>query len=191
MADQIGVQNDRRTSLPPGAMLRSLETHPDRRGELTEFFRNEWFTTPLPVQWNVSRTAANVLRGVHVHRSHWDYLCVITGEQVVGLHDLRPGTPASSRSSMLVLNGARLQMLSIPPGVAHGFYSPQASVQVIGVSRYYSPLEDRRCRWNCPELGFTWPCTDPILSPVDRDAPGYGELERAFLAGPAAREQPA
>jgi len=183
MSDRKAAENGRRMSLPPGVTLTPLATHPDSRGDLTEFFRNDWFTSsPLPVQWNVSRSKANVLRGVHVHALHWDYQCVLAGELVVGLHDLRPDALPSARTAMLVLNGERLQLLSIPPGVAHAFYSPVESVQVIGVSGYYNPSEDGRCRWDCPELGFAWPCADPHLSPDDRGAPSYAELRSAFYA---------
>lgn len=186
MSAQIALGNDRLAALPDDVRLMPLRTHPDERGDFTEFFRNEWHESPAPVQWNVSRTEPNALRGVHVHALHWDYLCVVAGEMVVGLHDLRPDTADLRRSVMLRLDGSRLQMLSIPPGVAHGFYSPQESLHVIGASGYYHPADHRRCRWDSPELGLDWPCAAPDLSPADRDAPSYRELRAAFVAAAAA-----
>jgi dTDP-4-dehydrorhamnose 3,5-epimerase len=48
----------------------------DRRGSLTEIFRQEWVNSVVPVQWNYVQSEANVLRGVHVHVNHIDYLVV-------------------------------------------------------------------------------------------------------------------
>jgi dTDP-4-dehydrorhamnose 3,5-epimerase len=185
-----GLEYDRPDLLPAGARLMSLTTHVDERGDFTEFFRNEWHESPQPVQWNVSRSGRNVLRGVHVHALHWDYFCVVAGEMTVGLHDLRPESSHLRRSVMLQLSGGRIQMLTIPPGVAHGFYSPREAMHVIGASTYYDPPDHRRCRWDSPELGLNWPCIAPKLSAADRDALDYGEFRVAFVtAAAAARHQ--
>jgi dTDP-4-dehydrorhamnose 3,5-epimerase len=173
---------DNSATLPAGVTLMALTTHPDNRGELTEIFRNEWHGSPLPVQWMISRTEPNVLRGVHVHARHWDYYCVVAGEITVGLHDLRSPVPAARRSAMLRLTGTQLQMLAIPPGVAHGFYSPGDSLHVIGTSSYYDPADHRGCRWDSSELGLDWPCNAPVLSATDRDAGSYAELRASFLS---------
>jgi dTDP-4-dehydrorhamnose 3,5-epimerase len=186
MSTQVAHEDDRSAVLPDGVTLMPLQTHVDERGDFTEFFRNEWFDSPAPVQWNVSRTRPNALRGVHVHALHWDYFCVVAGEMFVGLHDLRPDVPKERRSVMLRLDGSRLQMLRIPAGVCHGFYSPRGSMHVIGASTYWDPLDHRRCRWDSRELDLDWPCTAPELSPADRDASPYAELKAAFLAATAA-----
>jgi dTDP-4-dehydrorhamnose 3,5-epimerase len=182
MPAHSAMKTEQDTILPIGVTLTSLTTHPDERGELTEIFRNEWHHSPLPLQWIVSRSAANTLRGVHVHAHHWDYFCVVAGEIVVGLHDLRPAAPTVGRSAMLRLNGAQLQMLVIPAGVAHGFYSPGDSMHVIGTSRYYDPTDHQGCRWNSPELALDWPCTTPALSAQDRAAGSYDDFRASFLA---------
>lgn len=175
-------RNDNSAVLPTGVARRVLTTHPDGRGDFTELFRNEWQESPPPLQWNLSRNRPNVLRGVHVHAKHWDYLCVIDGEMFVGLHDLRPDTAVECRSALLHLSGGHLEVLAIPPGVAHGFYSPGHSTHVIGASGYYDPADHRRCRWDCPELALDWPCRAPELSLADRQAPGYPALRSDFQA---------
>lgn len=179
------IKTEQSTALPRGVRLMPLTTHPDDRGAFTEIFRNEWHDSPLPLQWAVSRNEANVLRGVHVHVHHWDYYCAIAGEVFVGLHDLRPAAPAAAPSAMLRLAGTQLQMLAIPAGVAHGFYSAGDSMHVIGTSRYYDATDHRGCRWDSPELDLDWPCTAPKLSARDRDAGSYAELRRSYLAAAA------
>ena len=168
--------------LPTGVRLMPLTTHSDSRGDLTEIFRNEWHESPPSVHWLISRSGPNVLRGVHVHLYHWDYLCVIGGEMMVGLHDMRP-EPSAVASAMLRLNGTRLQLLAIPPGVAHGFYTPSQSAVVVGASRSYDATDHRACRWDSPELGLDWPCAVPKLSARDRDAGTYAELKSALRIG--------
>jgi dTDP-4-dehydrorhamnose 3,5-epimerase len=171
-------------SLPIGVRLMPLTTHSDSRGDLTEIIRNEWCETPPPEQWTVTRTGPNVMRGVHVHTRNWDYACVVKGEMIVGLHDLRSKQPTVS-SALLRLSGARLQALVIPPGVAHGFYAPGDSTLVLGASICSDGSDDRACSWNSPELGLDWPCTAPELSARDRDAGSYAALKTALHAAVA------
>ena len=40
-------------------------------------------------QWNMVRSRPNVLRGVHAHRQHIDYLTMVSGIMILGLQDLR------------------------------------------------------------------------------------------------------
>lgn len=182
------IDNNPSAALPPDCLLRPLKTHADGRGQLTEVFRNEWFGSPLPSHWHVSRTEPNGLRGVYVQNADWDYLCVVAGEMAVGLHDMRPDTPSDTRSTMLLLSGARLHVLAVPPGVAYGFYSPARSAHVGGSSADDPYPGRQRLRWDSPELGLDWPCSAPILLPADRDAPGYAECRSAFLAHLAAMQ---
>lgn len=77
---------------------------------------------------------------------------------------------------MVELNEAAPMVLSIPPGVAHGFYFPVAAFNLNASSRYYDPTDHMRCRWDCPELGLDWPCRAPQLSPADMAAGSYPEL---------------
>lgn len=165
--------------LPADVRLVPLKSHSDHRGELTEVFRNEWHHSPLPVQWLVCKNAANVLRGVHVHRSQWSYLCLVGGELFVGLHDLRPVAPAARQSTMLRMDSGHLQMLVIPPGVAYGLYAPADSIALLGSS---NPPDHLRCRWDSPELRLQWPCGTPDVSAVDRSAGTYDAVRQAFLA---------
>lgn len=165
--------------LPADVRLVRLNSHADHRGQLTEIFRNEWHQSPLPVQWLVCEHAANVLRGVHVHGTQWNYLCAAGGELFVGLHDMRPAAAAARWSAVLRLGGAHLQMLVIPPGVAHGVYAPADAIALLGSS---DTSDHFRCRWDSPELGLQWPCRTPDLSAADRNAGTYDAARQASLA---------
>src|SRR3954452_9738350 len=82
-------------TLPTGTMLQPLEAHADERGVFTERYRREWGLGAEPVQWNAVWSEAGVLRGVHVHLRHDDYLTVPVGRASVGLRDLRHGSPGA------------------------------------------------------------------------------------------------
>ena len=90
-----------RPILPYGVVWRMLETHSDHRGDLTELFRAEWQNGVAPVQWNVGRSTKNVLRGVHVHPRHDDYLIVLGNRMALGLKDLRRDSPTHDLTSMV------------------------------------------------------------------------------------------
>jgi dTDP-4-dehydrorhamnose 3,5-epimerase len=149
---------------------------------MTELYRRDWQLDVVPVQWNLVSSRANTLRGVHVHLAHWDYLCVISGEMLLGLHDMRPHSPTYRLAVQRPLPADAPCSIALPPGVAHGFYFASETTYFYAVSQYWNPSDELGCRWDDPELGLSWPTADPLLSERDAHAPTYGELARAFTA---------
>jgi len=162
--------------LPCGVALRPLVAHADPRGVLYEIFRAEWSAHARPVQWNFVRSAAGVLRGVHLHPRHWDYLVVLDGCMTLGLADLRSGSPTEGLASIVTLDAAELRAALIPPGVAHGFYFDVPSLHVYGVDCYWNPADELGCRFDDPGLGLRWPIAPKLLSERDRALPPLAEL---------------
>ena len=101
--------------LPDGTLLRPLVAHADERGVFTELYRLEWETGVTPIQWNAVRSEAGVLRGVHVHVRHRDYLTLPYGRAVVGLRDLTARVPdrGPERSRRAERRRARLARHSV------------------------------------------------------------------------------
>jgi dTDP-4-dehydrorhamnose 3,5-epimerase len=159
-----------------GVRLRPLLMHADARGSLTELFREEWELGARPVQWNLTHSAANVLRGVHVNPRHTDYLILTSGSASVGLRDLRRGSPTEGRVTLLELRGERLAGLMIPPGVAHGVLFHQPSTHILGLTEYWHPDDEIRCHWADPALEIPWPVSRPSLSAPDASAPPLAEI---------------
>lgn len=172
-----------RRGLPHGVVWRELKTHADQRGDLTELFRAEWQSGPAPVQWNFVRSKANVLRGVHVHPRHDDYLIVLQNRMILGLKDLRRDSPTHDLESLVELTGERLSVIHIPHGVAHGFYFPSDARYIYAVSSYWDLSDELRCRWDDPELGLNWPADSPILSDADEGAGTLSAMRRDLEAG--------
>ncbi|MBI2690332.1 MAG: dTDP-4-dehydrorhamnose 3,5-epimerase family protein [Solirubrobacterales bacterium] len=163
-------------ALPDGVELHALEPHHDERGVFTELFRDEWNSATEPVQWNVVRSVAGVLRGVHVHVTHHDYLVVVDGSMVLGLCDLRPQSPSHGAALTLELRSDEPQAVAIPPGVAHGFYFPEASIHVYAVSHYWDLADELGCRWDDPDLAIPWSHQEATIAPRDAQLPPLSEL---------------
>jgi dTDP-4-dehydrorhamnose 3,5-epimerase len=160
-----------------GIRVRALQPHDDDRGRFTELCRASWLDGPAPVQWNAVRSDAGVLRGVHWHDVHADYLTVVDGTLVLGLRDLRAGSPSEGTADVLVLTADEPAAVEIPPGVAHGFWFPEASIHVYAVSHYWDPADERGVRWDDPRLAIPWPAElrRPRLSPRDAALPALAD----------------
>lgn len=158
--------------LPEGVLLTRLVRHCDRRGVFLEAFRASWGTDIEPVQWNAVHSCENVLRGVHVHRSHADYLTVLSGNLLLGLRDIRADSPTNGNAAMLEISAVQPLAVTIPPGVAHGFYFPEPSIHLYAVSHYWDPADELGCRFDDDGLGLDWPSKSPLLSVRDAEAPG-------------------
>jgi dTDP-4-dehydrorhamnose 3,5-epimerase len=157
----------RKEALPEGTGLRPLQMLPDERGTFTEIYRREWAPSEPAVQWNLVRSDGGVMRGVKVHPRHDDYLVVADGRVTVGLRDLRRNSPTFGLAAISELCGSALSVLTIPAGVAHGLYTPEPSLFLIGVTRYHDPEDEISCRWDDPALGIPWPVSSARISPSD------------------------
>lgn len=164
------------TPLPDGVRRLELTMHRDSRGVFTELFRACWETGILPVQWNVVSSEPGVLRGVHVHVHHDDYLVVLQGRASIGLRDLRQRSRTEGIAGLVELCGEKLEALVIPHGVAHGFYFHEPSMHVYSVSRYWDLADELGCHWADPSLGIPWPMKEARLSARDASAPPLREL---------------
>jgi dTDP-4-dehydrorhamnose 3,5-epimerase len=161
--------------VPSGVVFRELKTITDNRGDLTELYRNPWAPGDVPVQWNLTYSRANVLRGVHVHKRHVDFLTIIAGEMLVGLEDVRPERTGSP-SLMVRMSAADPHLVIIPPGVAHAFYFETAGTHIVGVTTEWDGHDEYGCHWQDPELQMDWPFSDPHLSLRDSQAGSRSEM---------------
>lgn len=163
-------------SLPQGVSLRSLQRHRDERGSLTELFRTSWETGVDAVQWNYVESEGAVLRGVHVHIKHGDYLILLSGHATVGLRDLRHDSTTAGLTALIEMHGNDPHALTIPPGVAHGFYFHKPCLHIYGVSEFWDPEDELGCHWADPALEINWPNRAPVISARDAALPSLRDL---------------
>jgi dTDP-4-dehydrorhamnose 3,5-epimerase len=157
----------------------SLEPRIDDRGAFVESFRRSWVPADTPpLQANISRSRAGVLRGLHYHRRQWDYWMPVAGSAFVALVDLRSGSPTELRTATVTVSADEPNGLFVPPGVAHGFYAQTDYAMVYLVDATFDPSDEFGVAWNDPALKIGWPATDPILSERDRANASLPDIRR-------------
>ena len=152
--------------------------HQDDRGSVTEVFRQEWLAPGAQMlQANLSRSRAGVLRGLHFHRRQADYWCLSSGKALVGLYDLRHGSPTRGKKAEIHLDAEEgSRGLYIPKGVAHGFYAQTDLMLQYLVDQYYTGDDEFGVAWDDPDVDIDWPARDPILSDRDRANPPLADV---------------
>ena len=123
------------------------------------------------VQDNHSRSARNVLRGLHYQIEHAQgkLVRVLSGEIYDVAVDLRRGSKTFGRWVGFSLSSEARQMAWIPAGFAHGFCVLSEHAEVLyKTTDYWSPEHERALAWNDPQLAIPWPLTGaPILTAKD------------------------
>ncbi|HZD79316.1 MAG TPA: dTDP-4-dehydrorhamnose 3,5-epimerase family protein [Actinomycetota bacterium] len=154
-----------------------LTLHADGRGSLTEIFRRSWVPGAREVvQVNLSISDSGVLRGLHFHRRQADYWCVLSGRALVGLFDLREGSPTRMHKAEVPLDAELERVgLYLPPGIAHGFYAQTELVLAYLVDGYFTGEDELGLAWDDPEVAIAWPTDAPILSERDRSNPSLAQ----------------
>lgn len=170
-----------RDILPSGAKLIPLQMHHDDRGTFAELYRKEWSFGLEALQWNVTHSKTHVLRGIHLHWKHMDYLIVLKGHMTLYMHDIRPDSVTKGQTYVIELKDTLLQAIVIPTGVAHGFYFNEDSTHIYAVSEYWDKEDELGCMWNSPELNISWPTHDLVLSERDQNACTYDAMIQEYV----------
>ncbi|AXA67951.1 MULTISPECIES: dTDP-4-dehydrorhamnose 3,5-epimerase [Pseudomonas] len=170
----------------PDVKLIEPKVFGDDRGFFLESFQAERYaqqagiTLPF-VQDNHSRSAQNVLRGLHFQRSkpQGKLVRVVRGEVLDVAVDIRRGSPTFGNVVAEILSEDNKRQLWIPPGLAHGFVvlSETADFEY-KCTDYYDPSDEGSLIWNDPDLNIDWRVTDPILSAKDAQGLRLAELYR-------------
>jgi dTDP-4-dehydrorhamnose 3,5-epimerase len=151
--------------------------HGDSRGRFVEVYRRSWIPGGAEmVQGNRSERAPGAVVGLHYHLKQADYWSVVRGRALVGLHDLRVGSPSEGMTVTLEIDDQACRGVYIPRGVAHGFAALEPLVIAYLVDRYYDPTDELGVAWDDPALGIDWRVAKPILSKRDLGNPRRGDL---------------
>ena len=160
----------------PDVLLIEPKVFGDERGFFFESFNQRAFNeaTGLEVHFvqdNHSRSAKNVLRGLHYQltQPQGKLVRVIAGEVFDVAVDVRASSPHFGKSVGFVLSAENQKIAWIPPGFAHGFYVTSASAEfVYKTTDYYSPAHECTLLWNDPALHIQWPLVgEPLLAVKD------------------------
>jgi dTDP-4-dehydrorhamnose 3,5-epimerase len=124
------------------------------------------------VQDNHSRSAQNVLRGLHyqIQQPQGKFVRVVVGSVFDVAVDLRKSSKTFGQWVGIHLTAENKRQVWIPTGFAHGFVVLSESTEVLyKTTDYYAPQYERTILWNDPDLAIAWPISAaPILSAKDQ-----------------------
>lgn len=161
-----------------GILLIEPSTYNDDRGFFLESFELERYhelgIDEKFVQDNHSRSARNVLRGLHFSKikPQAQILTVMRGKIFDVVVDIRNDSPTFGKWMGIELSDEGTRQIYMAPGFAHGFcvLSNYADLHY-KVSQQYDPSDDGGLRWNDPEIGIVWPVDSPVMSNRDKNHP--------------------
>jgi dTDP-4-dehydrorhamnose 3,5-epimerase len=148
----------------------------DARGFFYESFNAREFGEALGapvtfVQDNHSRSARNVLRGLHYQIQHAQgkLVRVVSGEVFDVAVDLRKGSPNFGRWVGVTLSEENRRQMWVPAGFAHGFCVQSEFAEFLyKTTDYWYPEHERVLLWNDPAIGIQWPVTGaPVMAAKD------------------------
>ncbi|SDX50769.1 dTDP-4-dehydrorhamnose 3,5-epimerase [Collimonas sp. OK242] len=161
----------------PEVLIFEPKVFGDDRGFFYESFNERRFNelTGLNasfVQDNHSKSAKNVLRGLHyqIRQPQGKLVRVVAGEVFDVAVDVRKSSPTFGHWVGVTLSAENKRQLWIPEGFAHGFVVTSESAEFLyKTTDYWAPEFERSILWNDPAIGIDWPIKDaPLLSGKDQ-----------------------
>jgi len=151
----------------------------DERGFFFESFNQAKFEAAIGrqvnfVQDNHSRSAKNVLRGLHyqIQQPQGKLVRVVQGEVFDVAVDVRKSSPTFGKWVGEILSADNKKQLWVPEGFAHGFVVLSETAEFLyKTTDYYAPEHERSIAWNDPVIAIEWPIHgEPTLSAKDQQA---------------------
>lgn len=170
----------------PDVLLIEPKVFGDERGFFFESFNARNFAEQTGVtldfvQDNHSRSAKNVLRGLHyqIKQPQGKLVRVVAGEVFDVAVDVRKSSPTFGQWVGFSLSAENKRMAWIPPGFAHGFVVLSDFAEFLyKTTDYWSPEHERCILWNDPALAIDWQTGEvPQLSAKDREGRLLAEAE--------------
>jgi len=170
----------------PEVILFEPKVFGDDRGFFFESFNQARFEAAVGysvnfVQDNHSRSARNVLRGLHyqIRQPQGKLVRVTQGEVFDVAVDLRRSSPTFGKWVGAILSADNKKQLWVPEGFGHGFVVLSESAEFLyKTTDFYAPEHERCIIWNDPDLGIEWPVEgEPILSGKDQQGVAFAKAD--------------
>lgn len=170
----------------PEVLILEPKVFGDDRGFFFESFNARSFEQATGVkrtfvQDNHSRSARNVLRGLHYQIQHpqGKLVRVVVGEVFDVAVDLRKSSPTFGKWAGVTLSAENKRQLWVPEGFAHGFAVTSDYAEFLyKTTDYWYAEHERSIVWNDPDIGIAWPSIgQPLLSSKDASARGLQNAE--------------
>lgn len=170
----------------PDVVLIEPKVFGDERGFFFESYNHARFEEAVGkkiwfMQDNHSRSAKNVLRGLHyqIQQPQGKLVRVVQGEVFDVAVDLRKSSKTFGQWVGEILSAENKRQLWIPEGFAHGFVVLSDTAEFLyKTTDYYAPVYERCIAWNDPAIGITWPAgLRPQLSAKDQAGLSLAQAE--------------
>lgn len=170
----------------PDVLIFEPQVFGDERGFFFESYNDRTFSEKLGVterfvQDNHSRSAKNVLRGLHyqIQQPQGKLVRVVVGEIFDVAVDLRKHSKLFGQWVGVDLSASNKRHLWVPPGFAHGFVVVSDMAEVLyKTTDFYAPAYERSLRWDDPDLSIAWPLDgEPTISAKDKAGKFLSEAE--------------
>lgn len=161
----------------PDVVLLEPKIFGDDRGFFFESFNQREFEKAIGravnfVQDNHSRSAKNVLRGLHyqIQQPQGKLVRVAYGEVFDVAVDIRKSSLTFGKWVGEILSAENKRQLWVPEGFAHGFVVLSDYAEFLyKTTDYYAPEFERSIGWNDATVGIQWPIQgEPQLSFKDK-----------------------
>ena len=164
----------------PDVLLIEPKVFGDERGFFYESFNQNAFNAATGlalnfVQDNHSKSAKNVLRGLHYQvapHAQGKLVRAVAGEVFDVAVDIRADSLTFGQWVGEMLSADNKRQMWIPPGFAHGFLVISETAEFLyKTTDYYAPDCERCITWNDADLAIDWPLDGkPILALKDAAA---------------------
>lgn len=166
----------------PDVILLEPRVFGDDRGFFFESFNQAKFDEIIGrkvnfVQDNHSRSAKNVLRGLHyqIQQPQGKLVRVVNGEVFDVAVDIRKSSPTFSQWVGEILSAENRKQMWVPEGFAHGFLVLSDTAEFLyKTTDYYAPQFERCIAWNDSDIKIDWPTNStPALSGKDMQGSAF------------------
>lgn len=166
----------------PEVLMFEPQVFGDERGFFLESFNQRRFDEAVgyPVQFvqdNHSRSAKNVLRGLHyqIKQPQGKLVRVVAGEVFDVAVDVRRNSPTFGQWVGELLTAKNYKQLWVPEGFAHGFVVLSDTAELLyKTTDFWAPEYEQCIAWDDPELAISWPFTGiPLLSTKDQQGVAF------------------
>jgi dTDP-4-dehydrorhamnose 3,5-epimerase len=175
------------TTTIPDILVFEPKVFGDARGFFYESFNENLFAeatglSPRFVQDNHSKSAKNVLRGLHyqIQQPQGKLVRVTQGAVFDVAVDLRSNSSTFGLWVGEVLSDENKKMLWVPEGFAHGFIVLSETAEFLyKTTDFYAPQHERCISWNDPTLNINWPIEEqPTISSKDALGLSFAEADK-------------
>lgn len=169
----------------PEVIVISPRVFQDPRGYFLETWKNSDFKANGIiedfVQENVSYSTKSVIRGLHYQippSAQGKLVSCVQGSIYDVAVDIRKSSPTFGQWVGRELNSENRDMMYVPVGFAHGFYTQSDTALVVyKVTAEYDQPRERGIIWNDSTLNVDWGGGGAILSDKDEILPLFKDAE--------------